>query len=370
MRFVVTLTFIAIALLSLLAFQGSHVDKEYIEKVEGLYSNVMRNFSKIRGYDVEVPLKVVTVQWVLERWGAEKVDSEYLRNEELFLKSLLLVPKNFSYPERKSEEVRSFRAFSWEGAIYVVYENFNPDESAAETMAHELEHIVQEKYFELKSDGSYDGEKAYAATIEGDAVLMGWLYTKKNISIEHYEMSEINERNCLDFLYHFPYIYGARFVCEAYINGGYAEVDKILKNLPQTTEQIIHPEKYYSNEGFEYIGEDAFAQNMELIKKDRLGEILVFVFLAAHIDDDVASKAAEGWNGDSYILYKNTNGFIWRWTIAWDSKEDAYEFYNAVKEMLSDVGWGDDGWVNAPYIEQRVEVELNGKAVIIKGEYF
>jgi|Deesub1362A_J573_1020465.scaffolds.fasta_scaffold00953_4 hypothetical protein len=342
-------------------------DLAYNSKVDGLYQNVLSNFSEMRGYPLaeNVSIKVVTKDWVLQRWGATRVEEEvpdYLENEELFLKTLMLVKKNFSYYKRKNEEVGGFMAFSWKGDIYVVKENFNPESpNAGEAIVHELEHIIQEKYFDIEDDGTFDGEKATGAIIEGDAVLAGRLYAGKNLSdMQEYE---VDEDNCLNFIYMFPYHYGIRYLSRIYEKEGYAGVDEALRNPPMTTEQILHS----NYEFFEDVENEVYAGN--LIKKERLGELMVFTFLAAHLNDSIAREAAHGWNGDSYVLYRNS-GFVWEWKILFDSFEDADEFYNVFEKMMGDLGNYSKGeWsVSEDYINQTLTVEVNGLEVKIKGE--
>jgi hypothetical protein len=255
-------------------------------------------------------------------------------------------------------------AFSWRGNVYVVKENFNPESAhSAEAIVHELEHIVQEKHFDLKDDGSYDGKKAVGAIIEGDAVLAGRLYAGRNISeMDYYE---VDEENCLNFLYLFPYKYGIRFLADVYIREGYEGVDRILKNPPLTTEQILHNK----NESFREVENDKLSGI--LVKKDRLGELLVFVFLAAHINDSIAYRAAEGWDGDSYVLYRDS-GFRWQWKILWDDEKDAQEFYCALEDMLELIAEpSNNAWIiSGDFLEQRLKIALLGNMVIIEGESF
>jgi len=346
------------------------LEYSYESRVNKLYKEVLKDFSEIRGYRLDennVSLRVVTRGWVLERWGAEKVERDtpdYLKNEELFLKSLMLVKENFSYYKRKNKEIAGFMAFSWMGDVYVVKENFDPEyQGAGEALVHELEHVIQKNYFNIKGDGTYDGDKATGAIIEGDAVLAGRLYAGKNISeINEYE---IDEDNVLNFIYLFPYNYGVRYLARYYEKGGYSLVDEVLRNPPSTTEQIIH----FVNDSFELVENDVFSG--ELIKKDRLGELFVFSFLASHINDSKAWIAAEGWNGDSYVLYKNCTDveFRWQWIILFDSEEDALEFLTVLNEVMQKIAEKEDShWItDRGYIKQKISIAISGNEVRIEG---
>lgn len=175
-----------VAMLLVTAVYGYH-QVRYEQEVENLYEEVKSNFTQLRGYELDnVSIKIVTKQWVKDRWGSQAVQEQvpqYLKNQELYFKPLMVVDENFSYYQRKNEEVGGFMAFSWGGNVYVVKENFDPKSpGAGETLAHELEHLVQARQFNLENDGTYDGDRAVGSIIEGDVVLAGKLYAGKNIT--------------------------------------------------------------------------------------------------------------------------------------------------------------------------------------------
>lgn len=341
----------------------------YEQEVKDLYEEVKTNFSQLRGCNLEnVSIRVVTQQWVKDRWGSEKVQEQvpqYLKDQELFFKSLMVVDENFSYYQRKNQEVAGFMAFSWEGDVYVVKENFDPNSpGAGETLAHELEHLVQARQFNLENDGTYDGERAVGSIIEGDAILAGKLFAGKNVSPNR--SFEVNEENSLDFMYMFSYNFGFPYIAKIYQKEGYEGVNEVLRNYPVTTEQIIHYN--CSQNEFKELENNEFPG--ELAKEDRLGELVAFTFLAAHLNDAAARKAAEGWNGDSYVLYRDNNSFNWQWKTAWDSESDAREFYNTSRDLLEKLGSHDKGkWViSEEYLNQEIEIALNGSVVVLEGE--
>lgn len=342
---------------------------KYEQEVKDLYREVKTNFTQFRGYELEnVSIKVVTTQWVKDRWGSQKVQEQvpqYLKDQELFFKSLMVVDENFSYYKRKNQEVAGFMAFSWEGDVYVVKENFDPNSpGAGETLAHELEHLVQARQFNLENDGTYDGERAVGSIIEGDAILAAKLYAGKNISPTR--SFEVNEDNSLNFMYMFSYNFGYPYIAKIHQKEGYEGVNEVLKNYPITTKQIIHYN--YSRNEFKELDNDEFPG--ELAKEDRLGELVTFTFLAAHLNDTIAREAAEGWNGDSYVLYRDNNSFNWQWKIAWDTENDARDFYNTSRDMLSNLGnYRGGSWaISEKYLDQKIEIALDGSTVVLEGE--
>ena len=351
----------------------------YEAQANQVFKEVLKGFQKIRGYNIsDVQLKIVTKDWVVQQWGGRSYDEEALKDDEVFYKALMLAKSNFSVEKQKDEEVGLFMAFAWEGNIYVVKENFDPgSNSARETLAHELEHLVQERYFNLTSDGSYDGDKASAAIVEGDAVVAGWVYAGKNLSIElnneiEKAHEEIDENNSLTMLFLFPYHYGSTFMARFYLEGGFDKVDEVLRNPPVTTEQILHVEKYLNGETFRnFDGLSKPGPDWRVVKDTRMGEYFLYVFLATHVFDSAAYNAASGWDGDRLTVYRNGDDFKWRWKIGFDTENDANEFYIAAALMLNKLGTkiSDSSWVIAePYAKQEIKVEIDGDVVTIYGE--
>ena len=348
----------------------------YDARASHVFQQVLKDFGKIRGYDIsDVNLKIVTKDWVVKQWGGGSYDEEALKDDEVFYKALMLVPSNFSVKKQKNEEVSLFMAFAWEGDIYVVKENFDPESDAAgEALAHELEHIVQEKYFNLTSDGSYDGDKAIAAITEGDAVVAGWVYAGKNVSAEMSGQTEeeIYDNNSLTALFLFPYHYGSKFMGHFYLEGGFDRVNDVLTSPPTTTEQIIHVEKYLSGETFRnFEGYKLNESGWRVVKDTRMGEYFLYVFLASHVLDSAAYNAASGWDGDRLTIYRSGDDFKWRWRIGFDTVNDANEFYIAVSLMLNKLGTktSDSSWeISAPYVKQKIRVEINGDVITLYGQ--
>ncbi|MBO8182366.1 MAG: DUF4157 domain-containing protein [Archaeoglobus sp.] len=361
------------------------IDSDYCNKTQQLFEEVVERVSEIRGYTPDVPLEIVTKEWVVKKWGSSAIDKEALKDEEVFYKSLLLVPSNFSFEARKNKEVGGFMAFFWENKVYVVKENFDPDsKSAGEALAHELEHVVQDMYFNIKHDMSFDGDKAYGAVIEGDAVLMGWLYAGKDIEEEIREInssikcsSEPNrgyeKESNLNYLYFFPYTFGTEYIAKIYLKGGYKAVDEILRNPPTTTAQILHPTKKINLTNVKLNDSDFLLdfrlQQHRVVKDTRMGEFFIYLFLSSHLEDCRALKAAEGWKGDNLKILRNGNEFVYYWKILFDSKSDVEEFESAFESMLKKIGYKQNNcWIaDGKYVKEKIKIIKRGNEVLIAG---
>lgn len=364
--------------------QNTEILDEYNQSVKRVFAKVERGLSEIRGYKADAEVEVVTKKWVLREWGSVSIDPEALKDEEIFYKSLLLVPSNFSFKERKNKEVGGFMAFYWEKKVYVVKENFDPNsESGEEAIAHELEHVIQDRFFKIRHDKTFDGDKAYAAIVEGDAVLAGWLYAGKDVKREVENInksvrcsSEPNQgyarESNLNFLYFFPYKFGTLYIANAYLKGGYDEVDKILRDPPQSTSQILHPEMLpeIQNFGVEVDPKVELENGYRVLKDTRMGEFFLYVFLSSHLSDCEALKAAEGWTGDHLKILRKGNEFIYHWRILFRGDSDAEEFLFFLERMLDKIGErkGDCWITGVEYVKEIIKVKRTGNEVLIIGE--
>ena len=132
----------------------------------------------------------------------------------------------------------------------------------------------------------------------------------------------------------FVYRYGVEFVKAVYAHGGWAAVNKAYLNPPNTTEQIIHPEKYFGQEDALNVETSFVTGDWNLTKTDIFGEYFIFVILDNWISESKAELTAEGWGGDIFNYYESDDDFLFTWNIAWDSSEDAYDFYVAFQDMM------------------------------------
>ncbi len=352
--------------------------ESYEEDVKGLFGEVLKGVTKIRGLAPRKPVevKVVTRDWVFKTWGVESVKEkrEKLKVKETLYKALLLI----SQSENLSKAILGFSgmiiAATVSDTVYVVKEYFNPREkNARRILAHELVHVLQGQYFKPPPLKTHDQKQAWNALIEGDADFTADLYVKELDCACHF--SEVPEP-VLDILL-FPYKYGENFVKTLYERGGWKAVNEAYRKPPTSTEQVIHIEKYINGE--QPIPVSSFrpgVKELKLVKSDRLGEYFVYVLVKTWLGKNKAGKVAEGWGGDNVTVYMNKTDYLVLWLTAWDSEEDAKEFYEAFLEILREAKaetCGGEIWrVNGGFItvlrsgKIRVTVFSSSKKTIIK----
>jgi hypothetical protein len=113
-------------------------------------------------------------------------------------------------------------------------------------------------------------------------------------------------------------------------------VSKAFTKLPQSTEQIMHPDKYFAYEAPLKITlpelKPLLGPTWKRLDTDVNGEFGFYLILDEYLKNAGESKqAASGWGGDQFQLYEGANPtevFVAQMTV-WDTAADAREFYDA-----------------------------------------
>ncbi|MEM2928134.1 MAG: hypothetical protein QXP60_04125 [Nitrososphaerota archaeon] len=322
---------------------------EYRKESEKIFHNVLSNIKEVRGLEPpnDSRIEIVTIDWVKENWGKRQVEislKEIEIKEEIY-KALFLISENVSLKETTIKQSGYVLAATSGGVIYIVREYFNPYdlEKAYEILSHEITHIIQGKYFKAPSLKTHDEIQAWSALIEGDAGLTSKKFIERikenKIGLSLLFFKSYNSKNALDEILFFPYKYGENFVLFLYNLGGWNKVNQAYENIPKSTEQILHPEKYLIYE--EPIKVDGIKLNISewsIAKTETYGEYFLRIMLSNWIGEDLSEKAAEGWGGDNFTFYireNNVSNYVFFWKIVWDREEDALEFYNCFREMMN-----------------------------------
>lgn len=225
---------------------------------------------------------------------------------------------------------------------------------------HEYTHALQDQHFDLsvldspEIASSPDRTLAALALIEGDATAAMNLYTQMAMlndpSIAFSLLAEGAMSGTLmlppdtpeglgrELI--FPYDTGLAFVLAVYNAGGRDAVNAAFSDLPVTTEQILHPEKYLDGEtGITLEGLNMpVSEGADLLWDLPLGEYYLREWLRYMGVEFSASRAAAGWGGDQFRLWQEENGdLVWSLHSAWDTLEDADQFAEAVASISTDI---------------------------------
>jgi hypothetical protein len=253
--------------------------------------------------------------------------------------------------------------FPWNDELYVIGTRFSGVERWV--FSHEYAHALVDQHYDIGDMGVYptctgDAQRCEAirALVEGDATLSmnQWLeqYASPqdyldifNYQAPAYTLPEQFPPPYLGPDSQFPYQQGLAFVEAVYGRGRWAAVNQVYGKLPDSTEQILHPQKYFAGEKPISVSEvplqEVLGEGWRLLESNSLGEWMTYLLLGygADVDsqlaDSVARAAAVGWGGDRYQVYvEDATGKIAlaaRWT--WDTAPDSYAFRGAMDTYLN-----------------------------------
>jgi hypothetical protein len=299
----------------------------------------------------------------IERMIVKNLDSDTTPTEmhaaEVLLRAFGLAPKDFAYRtflvKLLTEQVAGYydpKAQQFYLADWIELDGQKP------VMAHELTHALQDQHFNLKRfekwpKGDSDAELAAHALIEGDATLAMTIYMSKNplvalafirslgtqeASSEQFRQAPRALRESLLF----PYEEGSAWATQLYKRGGWEAVSQAFAKLPQSSEQILHADKYFAYEAPQKIALPDFRATLgpswKRIDYDVNGEWGYYLILDEFLNNQSESKqASAGWGGDRFALYETgkPNEFFIAQLTAWDTPADAREFFDAYAKRTS-----------------------------------
>ena len=288
----------------------------------------------------------------MEKLYQEESPPELVAANERFYKALGLLPPDASLGDLTVEMLSGGVAGYYrddQETLYVVSRSGEVGANEKITFAHEFNHALQDQHFTIFKDqedvtNRSDWLLARQAVYEGDSSLLMTLWASENFTPQEFTdllaqglndpSSQMLERMpaILRETLLYPYTTGLSFAQGQFISGGgWAGVDALYADLPETTEQILHPEKYQAGESPVVIDvpDDLAARigpDWNLALDDTFGEFQTGVWLR-DADAAKATEAAAGWGGDR-VLVLDGPGDAWATVLAteWDSAADAAEF--------------------------------------------
>lgn len=230
-------------------------------------------------------------------------------------------------------------------------------------LVHELVHALQDQRLGLgasyEETRTADADNAFHAVIEGDATLamlasalraqgiplsaatqgiqqMG-TYLDINAFVRGEKLDEAPA--ILRVTLVAPYLRGLQFIAAVHSIGGWPSVNRAHRRPPTTTEQVLHPEKFETEER----GESFEVSELRAIEKagyariaeDTLGELELSVYLGQGLPTATNETAATGWGGDHLAVYQRADETAVIWWTTWDSEADAVEAYRAARRVAA-----------------------------------
>lgn len=269
--------------------------------------------------------------------------------------------------EPKGDEDRNL----WD-RIFGGSKNFSPDEQRL-ILSHELSHALADQHFDLFSlmhaaRDDDDATLAVTSLVEGEATAVMTVdaavaggQTLESALVALDTMAKVMAnlsplatlfgtgpafRSAPPILREtliFPYTGGLGFVAALVRDGSWGPVNVAFGKPPISTEQILHPEKYFHRDddpplALTFPEKSPFSsESWELYDANVLGELQIEILLRPVLGKPESTKAAEGWGGDRYQAYRRraegagTIPIVWG--TVWDRAEDAHEFFDALVEL-------------------------------------
>lgn len=315
----------------------------------------------------DVPYKVISrddFKNYLIATADEDTTPEWRAAEERFLKRMgLLAPDadlNALLLELYTSQVAAYYDPA-DGTFYII-ERDKPFGAVDKiTTAHEYTHALQDQNFGLealriKDPVQGDAILGQLAGIEGDATLTSQNWMRDNLSQqEQIELAleglgQLGDDTLakmpliLRRQLEFPYAEGLSFVTDVWGLGGYSAVNEAIKTPPESTEQVLHSDKYYADEKPAAVTTadltTALGSGFTNVYQQTMGELNIQVLatggekpaldLPGFPVDWPHQEVAAGWGGDFLNMYENGDQWLIDWQTVWDTPEDATEFSDRI----------------------------------------
>jgi hypothetical protein len=149
-----------------------------------------------------------------------------------------------------------------------------------------------------------------------------------------------------------PYLVGCELARAIEARDGPDGMRDAWHRPPASTEQVLHPEKFFVPEPPRSVRPRPGPPGGRLMSEGVLGELLLRTLLEERGD----APGAAGWGGDGWRLWDLGGRTALAWTSAWDTVSDAIEFEEALQRRFarrgsaesSEGGWalfeGQAGW--------------------------
>jgi hypothetical protein len=338
---------------------------------QAVYLKIERQVEAIRGLQARQVVTPVLLDsngvrdW-LTRANAAQTNHAALADESRLLVHLGLLPAG-SNLEQMELDLQAGQVIGFydpvSKGLYVLSQSGGAGPLEKLTFSHEYTHALQDQNFgldKLATDTADQGDRDLAriALPEGDATLLMMLWSEKYLSLAELmtiagsvggpEADQLARAPAiLRETLTYPYEDGLRFVQGIYNEGGWAAVDNLYANPPDSTSQILHPELYTSH--VEPVAQTVpavpagLSGDWKLTMQDTLGELQLRIWLegssATAAQTNAAAEAVSSWAGDRIGLYEGPSG---QWAIvlhtAWRSAAGRDAFNQAVEPTVAALG--------------------------------
>jgi hypothetical protein len=219
-------------------------------------------------------------------------------------------------------------------------------------LVHELRHALQDQYEDLhhhlpEDVGDFDDRRlAWMSLLEGDATLVMerfllarlgglGLAGAGGLGSGELPLAGLTEipgapRVIQDHLV-MPYLVGRDLARAIEEREGAEGMRDAWRRPPGSTEQVLHPEKFFDREAPRVVIPRRSPGRGRLLSQGVFGELL----LRSLLEEGPEAPGAAGWGGDAWRLWDVEGTTALCWTSAWDSPADALEFEEALRSRFA-----------------------------------
>jgi len=134
------------------------------------------------------------------------------------------------------------------------------------------------------------------------------------------------------------YLKGMAFV-HAIAADGWDSVEQLYSDPPQSTEQILHPEKWIDRDepvliDFPELEGESVLSDWNLLESNVIGEFQWRIIFGEFGQRQQSGALAAGWDGDRYAVLERGDELLLFLMTTWDSEADAEEFAAAYTALL------------------------------------
>ncbi len=296
--------------------------------------------------------------------------------------------------QNRGESILGLYDFS-NGTMVLVSDSGTPTLRGDGTLAHELQHALQDQHFNLSryTATTRDAFAGQRGLFEGDANFVQRRYTARCgdqwACLQPADGGGAGPPENLHygvyFLSYFPYSEGEVFVHDVHASGGWDAVNAIFDDPPASAEQVIYPERYGVDPPVDVTLEDAHADDWRRLRpapqrdgaprpdfavlgQSGLSAMFAHTFSSeltatgygSYNDSTVVnpsqmvnSLAAQessseyisydlnytrGWEGDRLHAYVRDDDLGYVWRLVWENRTEATEFRRGYLRVLQH--WG------------------------------
>lgn len=200
----------------------------------------------------------------------------------------------------------------------------------------------------ISEAATLDRKLALSAVADGDALMALYLYKGVEPGSEQAQaLADIVTQASLPYwksedllltdLSQLSLTMGDAFATYQYTQGGTAALDESILRPPRSTEQMLHPERYASDEvpaALTPLDVD-LGKDWELYYEDTLGEALLRLVILEWSKGKLSADSVADWGGDLIQIWRGPDEKnVVALHLAWDSNKTAGLFYGKMLELL------------------------------------